>query len=1526
MPSGAGTPPSAGGPDLTGPGCHAVVVGTGRYPGDRLRDLSAAVPSAEALAETLRTHCGMSDRVRVLTNPASPSDVLEALAEAADRAAPTEERPESGIVVFCFVGHGLRGPGGRLYLATAATKSLTDTAHSVPYAEIERYLSDAAADPVLILDCCFAGNAREPDRAPAPDPFGASRPQGSYLLGSAQRNTLAYAPEGAEYTLFTGHLLKLLRDGDAGAARLMTLGGVYRLLDQRLQGEGARPYGGGTARMAELVLTVNRRYPAQPAPDGPSAPDDDADAVCPYPGLRPFLPEQHHLFFGREELTERLLARVAATRPGEPLVLLGNSGVGKSSLLRAGLSVAAQRAGLGPVCLVPAPGARPFRRLAEAWARAVDRPVADVVGDLEQGRFTPAEPGVRRGPVPGVLVVDQLEQYFTHGADEAERARFAAALTAADGPRVVLALRADYHGDVLGDPHLAPFAERDHFVVPALNDAEIEAAVVEPARYAGLRWEAGVPRILMREVNEERRGGRTGDAAALPYLAYVLQEIWLRRRGTTLTYAAYQEAGGIRDAVARAADRIHDGLDDDGRGRLRTLMLAMVQVADGEGRLVRRRVPRQELTGARDLLRLLADAHLVVVDEDGGAQLGHDSLLYAWQRLTGWIEEARGDLLRLRRLTAAAEGWDEGGRGPSGLWRGFDLSEARELTAGRTAGAAPVRQVARDFVTASERSERRRRRAVRTWVSVLSALTLVAASLAGWAFHENGRAASRERALIARELAGRADRIRDRDPGTALRLSLAAYRTAETPETRSSLYASAITLTPVHLTPEKPHREPVLNLAYRADGKALAASHRDGRVQLWDLTDPERPAEAGRFRLKGRPALAHHPAKPLLAAQTGKELTLWNTADPDHPERLARLPVEGSEATFSVAFSADGRTLASGGDKGRLRLWDVSDPARPALRARRTLADAELISLAFTRDGHHLITGNGNGNGPGEGGHPAQVRLWDLSDPGRPVLRDTERAASVMSVAAHPRRDLVVSNGGGGETAWWRVVDGRQLQRVSAEDGLGGWGSYDGMPQLAFSPDGRFLAGADRDDGVRRLRATAEPAELAQAEPDLGVLSAGQPVQTVAYSPDSRYLAAGEVGGEIRLWTEHAWAPALPGYLPLQEVAGTGPVSADGRLLITKTEEADYSQTTRIWTIGEHGSPKPRYTLPKDWEANWFLTGRAGDPVLLAHHWAGGLDHTLQLWRFGTQGPPRRSTSIRYTADVSHITVSPDGRLLAVGSREERAIALWDIGDPAKPVRRADIPTQAKGGLLDTGTLWFAGPHTVVTVEGEWHLRLWDVSDPGRPRKGDKIEDAALGEGAMYDDDSKLLITEESGDTIRLYDLSQPARAVEGARVPAAPGSYFPAGKDQLATAVADGTIEFWDVSDPGEPRKKDETVRLDRAITSLDLTADGRHAITGNPYRIWSLGGDGRWATPEFATLQGAESVRLPAGESWLAVTTVTDAPGLSNERHTYILDYDTDRLYEAMCRSQPVNLPKDRWNALFPHLEHRLSCTEGE
>ncbi|MFD0621981.1 caspase family protein [Streptomyces sanglieri] len=880
--------------DLSGVNCHAIVVGTGCYGGsgqEVLSDLPSAVRSARAVAAALEEKCGLDGRVTAIIDPRGPTEVLAAVQAAIDAS-------EGGVVLFYFVGHGLVGPGQQLYLATSKTSSVVDTVHAVPFDQVSKRLADAVASTVVVLDCCFSGLAQVAPRESYREVLASARPEGSFLLASATHYAASFAPPSAEHTLFSGEFLRLLTEGDPGGPSWFTLLDVYRILDHRFQGSAARPHSDGVGRASDLVLARN---PGRRVHDTTVVPEtEQGGGPCPYPGMRPFLPEQHHLFFGREELTRSLVRLVTADPHPGPVVLVGASGAGKSSLLRAGLVAGLENE---RVLLILGPGARPFRSLVESWATATGRPFGEVERDLVTGWFSPLG--------PDVLVIDQLEEIFTECQDLEERELFVRALAAAgpDGPRIVLGLRADFYDQVLNDTRLEAIVRSGQFTVSAMSDAELRAAVERPAEQAGLRLEDGLSDHILRELRQERAD--EGDAVALPFLAHALRQTWAGRRGTTLTFTAFQAAGGIRASVARTADEVHDGLGATDRRRLRELLLRMVLVVDDRGRAVRRRVPVTELDKAVDLLGLLTAARLVVVDQDE-AQLCHDSLLHAWPRLQDWITENRAGLLVRRRLGDAADGWHEAGRPESGLYGGDQLASVRAQL-DQNVGALPMRRVEHDFIDASHRAEHRRTKWRRIVFSIVTVLALIATTFAVQARSAQQEAEGRAAVSIANEIAAQADVMRTRDPQTALRLSLAAYRTAETPATRSSLYAAYLTEAPIGLPGG--HRAAVLNLAFSHDGDVLATSQVGGSIQLWDLSRRNVPVKAGALKLRGSAAIAFHPRSRLLAAQTATDLTLWDVSEPERPERLSVREIPKG-MTYTVAFAPDGRTLAAGVTRG----------------------------------------------------------------------------------------------------------------------------------------------------------------------------------------------------------------------------------------------------------------------------------------------------------------------------------------------------------------------------------------------------------------------------------------------------------------------------------------------------------------------------------------------------------------------------------------------------------------------------------
>jgi len=492
----------------------------------------------------------------------------------------------------------------------------------------------------------------------------------------------------------------------------------------------------------------------------------------PYKGLRAFLEADATDFFGREAVTKRLISALADDDPAARfLAVVGPSGSGKSSVVRAGLVPALRRGALPGserwYVIEVLPGAHPFREIEAALMGVAVEPPPSLMDDLERdqaGLLRAVDRVLPDREAELLIVVDQLEEVFTMIADDLERTRFLSSLRAAAlGPdsrvRIVATLRADFFDAPLSVPGFGDLlAARTEAITP-MSPEELERAIVAPADQAGLVVE---PRLLAEMIAEV--ADRPG---ALPLLQYALTELAERSEGRTLTLDAYRRIGRVSGAIARRAEQLFEPMNERGRDACRQLFLRLVTLGEGNED-TRRRVRRSELATLADpqtmdaVIETYGRHRLLSFDRDPDTreptvEIAHEALLREWARLRGWIDDARESLRQRTRISSGSREWIEAGRSPEYLISGVRLAQAEEagqalrLTdserafldasiAHRDAGAAAERMRHERELTL----ERRARTRLRGLVAVLAAALVVTASLTAVSV-SRGREAGRQR-------------------------------------------------------------------------------------------------------------------------------------------------------------------------------------------------------------------------------------------------------------------------------------------------------------------------------------------------------------------------------------------------------------------------------------------------------------------------------------------------------------------------------------------------------------------------------------------------------------------------------------------------------------------------------------------------------------------------------------------------------------------------------------------------------------
>ena len=1078
--------------------------------------------------------------------------------------------------------------------------------------------------------------------------------------------------------------------------------------------------------------------------------------TCPYRGLMAFGSEDGDLFFGRDEVVASIRDRLL---DDGFMAVVGASGSGKSSLVRAGLVPAFGRARQGRI-VVLTPGTDPTSEL--------KRSLSD-------------------GPV-SLLIVDQLEEVFTLCPDETAQALFIDAvmdLRETGSVAIVVALRADFYGRCANHSRLATALATQQRLLGPMTAGELRQAIEGPARAAGLRFEVGLIDTMLADVE--------GEPGALPLLSHALYETWARRDGRVLTRAGYLAAGGVRGAIAHTANEVFLGCGEREQVLMRGMFLQLTELGETTED-TRRRVPLAELLPegrageeADSLIERLTAARLLVVGDES-VEIAHEALIREWPRLRGWLAEDREELRALRQLATAVRSWEENGRDDADLYRGPRLAAAVELVGDER----QLARVEREFLEASRGAQgrelqdaRRRARRLRALLAAVAVALVVALIAGSFALVQRGSARRTATVAQAGRLAAQSREVAAQHPDVGLLLALEAVHLDDSVDARGALLGAlehgsrirawlqrfdspvnAATFSPDgkllatvtfagttlwNTTTWRPVGPPLRSrqgdwewVDFSPDGRTLAIAGGKGRVELWDvstrkelreLTDPAAAAS-------DQPKLSvvrYSPDGSVIAAgpQELNHVTLWATASGRMIGRPIITNPPGTGGAQSISFSPDSKRIVVPGVRGTVGIWEVATGRR--VGEPLAIGSVDVGKAIFAADGRMVIASDDSGLvsmvdvGTGRpvrpplsaGGVPADS--LDLSPDGRLVAAasfdgsvyvwDVKTGApygSPLTVDTSPVSDVAFSRDG--RTLVSSHLRSAVVWNVGGEQAVGEplGGPTDLTTDVSFSPDGkRLLAG--QFDGGTIVYDTATGRQALRIGGD-SVVSA------VAYHPSGKLIAVATIDGKVRFFDSGTGAavgrPLAWGNAAVWQVA----FSPNGKLLAV--------------AVDPNGAGNGFYSQQRQGE--------------------------VQLWDVSSRRRIGQAISPG-AGSVMGVAFNSDGTLLATGSGGR--VDLWDVATQARhgrPMRVADegFPSVAfdpSSGLVAGGGA--TGP-----------VRVWQVSDQ-RPAFPPLSGHTGPVTGVAFDPSGSFLATTSLFGGTRLWDPATGIRYGDSLVASAIPGS-----------------------------------------------------------------------------------------------------------------------------------------------------------
>jgi WD40 repeat protein len=1369
----------------------ALVVGINQYPflkdspTSKAKHLNTPASDAEAIALRLEEYGGFrvrrlpesiqEEQRRVDPKKLVQGDVLyEAIIQLFNPVG--DSVPQTAVLYFA--GHGLRRNLGGVtegFLATSDSDPRKNQ-WGVSLRWLRELLQRSSVQQQIVwLDCCYSGellNFAEADLGTTAQ--GRTR----FFIAAAREFEPAEENIQGQHGVFSQILWQGL-DPRRQPEGVVNNDRLIEYIDQTLKGTPQQPIWYNPN--CEILLTGEREEVFVPTPDG----------VCPYKGLRFFNVEDAPYFYGREALTQKLIERVQVGK-GNFLAVLGVSGSGKSSVLRAGLIYQLQQERRLPgteqwKIRIFTPGEQPLVSLATAF-------LDEEVTDIERARqLKEAEEAIAQGATGlarlirasksprTILIVDQFEEVFTVCQSQVERQQFISSLLDAlkqtgDKLCLIFAMRDDFFGKCAAYRELADLIQANLVMVTPMNAQELRQAIIEPAKKLGRKVEENLIDAILKDLGVEvEQQTREPEPGMLPLLSYTLEQLWQRQTLNWLKLDSYNQLGRVQRTLENLAERAYKELSVEEQQVADQIFIRLTQLGEGTPD-TRKQFPQGDLVAqpqsaslVEQVIQKLAQTKLIVTSEQRKGQekvavvdVAHESLIRYWSRLRELLDNNREAIRTERKIQTAAEEWREKGKSKDYLLTGLRLGEAEKFLQ-EEADIVPLSSLAQEFIEESRKEreriqaerDRQRRRTIITLTSfsVVASILALAAGMGWW----RTVIAEKNAQLIARSQSSEALFASNKEFDALLE----SIRTGKQMKREFGINANTemrvigALRQAVYGVRERNrfegYNQQFTRASFSSDGKIIAAASEDGSIKLWNIDGKEKTTINNRYNSRVKKgnylvsSISFSPKSNTIAAASEEgSIKLWNFDGVEIQDFKGK-----GKDTVLTSISPDSTTIATVNFDGLIQLFKRNNKELQSFR--HPLESASWVSaLNFSSDGNIIASAALQPS--------SNVKIWSLKGKETITLKHD---LVVSSLSFSPTYDMLASVEDLERVTLWSL-DGKKLE------------SFDdfGVTGVTFSSDGGKIATFGSNTGGIKLW----HAFNSRWEVEKILLGHSSNVTDANFSLDNKMIVSVSADKTVRIWNLKGIKQQnlKPVNVSLSDIS----FSPDGQTIATVTA-----------------------------------------------------DNFIKLWSL--DGTPRKTISKKISYS-SKINFSPDGNKLV--SSERNSVQVWDIATGKnKTILKQEIPRNKSN---DFGKASFSRDgKSIVVGREDGSIILLDID--GRNRK------TLPGGGSIvnFSPDGKIIASASSDNTVKLWNADgKELPPLAGGSYPITSLSFSPDGKT-LVAGNQNGNIIIWSLTG----RKFQILQGHTSAVSSLSFRPDGHifASASGNgadedngAIKFWSIDG----------------------------------------------------------------------------------------